>query len=220
MPAPAIIAAGRGRGRPPPNAGAVAGSGCQVEAAISRRLPGFFAPPARHRQCRMPRDCCGGFGDMRESRSPLHARSEALEIYRPLPSRTLQPQEIVSCVRLPAFLPCRCCWSLRLPGPPRALRPKRPASWPSSADEKPAELLGAYLVKECDKLLDARREEVRSLETPEAVRSGSSESASPGATPSARFPSARRSTERPSARSRRRVTGSNGSCTRAVPATT
>ena len=39
-----------------------------------------------------------------------------------------------------------------------------------SADEKPAELLGAYLVKECDKLLDARREEVRSLETPEAVR--------------------------------------------------
>jgi dienelactone hydrolase len=37
-------------------------------------------------------------------------------------------------------------------------------------DEKPAELLGAYLVRKCDKLLDARREEVQSLETPEAVR--------------------------------------------------
>ncbi len=39
-----------------------------------------------------------------------------------------------------------------------------------SPDEQPGELLRAYLLTECDKLLDARREEVRTLETPEAVR--------------------------------------------------
>jgi cephalosporin-C deacetylase-like acetyl esterase len=39
-----------------------------------------------------------------------------------------------------------------------------------SPDEQPGELLQAYLLKECDKLLDARREEVRTLQTPEAVR--------------------------------------------------
>ncbi len=39
-----------------------------------------------------------------------------------------------------------------------------------SSDEQPGELLRAYLLKECDALLDARREEVRKLETPEAVR--------------------------------------------------
>ncbi|MDY0168191.1 MAG: acetylxylan esterase [Thermoguttaceae bacterium] len=39
-----------------------------------------------------------------------------------------------------------------------------------SPDEQPGELLQAYLLRECDKLLDVRREEVRALETPEAVR--------------------------------------------------
>ncbi|MDY0168188.1 MAG: acetylxylan esterase [Thermoguttaceae bacterium] len=39
-----------------------------------------------------------------------------------------------------------------------------------SPDEQPGVLLRTYLVQECDKLLDARREEVRTLETPEAVR--------------------------------------------------
>ena len=39
-----------------------------------------------------------------------------------------------------------------------------------SAEEQPGELLRAYLVKECDTLLEARREKVRTLETPEAVQ--------------------------------------------------
>ena len=39
-----------------------------------------------------------------------------------------------------------------------------------SPDEQPGELFRQYLVNECDKLLDARREQVRGLETPEAVR--------------------------------------------------
>ncbi len=39
-----------------------------------------------------------------------------------------------------------------------------------SVEEQPGEMLRAYLLKECDALLDARREDVRKLETPEAVR--------------------------------------------------
>ncbi|MDZ7618918.1 MAG: acetylxylan esterase, partial [Patescibacteria group bacterium] len=38
-----------------------------------------------------------------------------------------------------------------------------------SADEQPDAMLRAYLLKECDVLLNARREEVKKLETPEAV---------------------------------------------------